>query len=104
MSEGKNKPSENEDYGLEKFQWTLFVVLLIIREFNTFALDKITDKASLSKDISTKIVSTIYINCQYSFYIAFVIGSKARTETAYCILFADFFINLYQALSIAWMD
>ena len=86
-------------------QWVAALFLLLLREVNTWVLQKLMVKAvkehsNDAQEMDAKMAALIYINCQHSFYVAIAIGNTATPATTYILLFGDFMLNMYSSCKI----
>ena len=88
---------------LEYLQWIIGIYILMLRELNSWVLDKLINKAVGFDDIAAKMTAIIYINCQHSFYVAIAIGDATTDETTYLLLIGDFALNIYNSYKIIKM-
>ena len=103
-------------YSLEKFglnvlfnnlplqiQWIMAIIFPLVRELNLWVLSKLLEK---STDLTTtlilvpKLAATLAVNIVHSFFVAMIISTSSTPITSYCLLAADFFLNLYSSYEI----
>ena len=83
-----------------EYQWIFAFILPLIRELNTFLLNKILQKLGKLEDIESKVAVTIQVNINHATFIAVQLGTSASQTTAYCILGIDFLINIWSSFKI----
>ena len=81
-------------------QWIIALILPIIREVNSWVLNKVVKRVALCTDLEAKANVNIVINCAHSLYIAITIATIATPATTYLILGIDFILNLYSCWKI----
>ena len=87
-----------------KMQWLMGLVLPIVRELNTWILNKLLNMSVETDKIVAKLITTISINVVHSFFVAIIISSMANQITSFCILGVDFTLNLYMCYKIIRMQ
>ena len=86
-----------------RIQWSLGLLLPLLREMNFRMLCKILLKSTCDddpKESGTKTLLIIASNSVYLLYVAIKVSHTATQMTSYLILFIDFIINLYSCKNI----
>ena len=85
-----------------RMQWSLGLLLPLLREMNFRMLSRILLKSTCDDDPkeSGKMLLIIASNSVYLLYVAIKVSHTATQMTSYLILFIDFMINLYSCKNI----
>ena len=82
------------------FQWIMAIILPLVRELNSKILNNLLDRSRYCDAIITKLVVTIVINCVHAFFNTMAISFFANQLTTWCILGADFIVNIIHVVNI----
>ena len=91
----------------QDYQWTLGLVCPIVRSICAKILQEIGFKASGSGSKGTRTARTIrisvnhFMETRHGIFLAIVLGG-ANQATVYCILGADFVINIYHGFKVIY--
>ena len=87
----------------QKYQWSISIILPIIREINIWIAQKLAAKGASGDQQGMEIVVGFMICTRHAIFLAVVLGSSATTNTCIMILGVDFIINLYLTFRIIWI-
>ena len=87
----------------QKYQWSISIILPIIREINIWIAQKLAAKGARGDQQGMEIVVGFMICTRHAIFLAVVLGSSATTNTCIMILGVDFIINLYLTFRIIWL-
>ena len=84
----------------KNYQWILALATPLLREINIWAMVRACSKAT-GGAVPHKIIVCHYLETRHAIFLSMILGGIATTESTYCIIAVDFFINIYHGLKIA---
>ena len=81
-------------------QALMAIILPITREFHFWVLGMLRKQSAGTENREAKVLTDIEVNCNYSLFVAIILGTVATEVTSYCILFLEFILNLYSCYKI----
>ena len=81
-------------------QALMAIILPITREFHFWVLGMLRMQSTGTENREAKVLTDIEVNCNYSLFVAIILGTVATEVTSYCILFLEFILNLYSCYKI----
>ena len=76
-------------------QWTIGLILPLLKEFILWLYAKVVFKATAGDELTTKVMTICCVGSVHSFSIALLLSSKVTSTTAHLIMFLDFIPNLW---------
>ena len=85
-----------------RYQWMLGLACPIFRQIFSWALFKLVSKAAgTDADLyKVEFLCNHYVESKHAIFMAIILGSVATDTTTYCIIGADFLINIYHGATI----
>ena len=89
----------------EDIQWTLTLILPIIRELNIRLLQKaVAFRGPGKRDFDhAKLPSSHFMETRHAVYISILVGTMATPTTTYMVLGGDFLMNIYYGVRIIYL-
>ena len=84
------------------FQSVIALGLPVIREAVLFLQEKIVRKTSNGDASGAMIILKYEVSVCYTMMLAFVLGPSTTELTSWCLMGADFMLNLFQCLRLLW--
>ena len=84
-------------------QWTLFILLIGIRELHGWMLSSLGQKVAGFNDKSIEVVASHFAACRHTLFLAVALSTVATNTTSYVILGVDFFINIGLCIIIMYL-
>ena len=82
-------------------QWTVAIVVPLLKEGNDWTMDKLVSKAFMGTDINdAKFVAKAKTSCFFSFWLVLTIGTTATEITSNCLLGVNFGMQLLLCLRV----
>lgn len=84
------------------YQWSLFIVLIIIRELHAKILSSLGRKIAEFDDWCIEIIATHFAACRHTLFLAVAVSTVATNTTSYVILGTDFVTNIIFTIIIIY--
>ena len=84
------------------YQWSLFIVLIIIRELHAKILSSLGRKIAEFDDWCIEIIATHFAACRHTLFLAVAVSTVATNTTSYVILGTDFVTNIIFTITIIY--
>ena len=85
------------------YQWSLFIVLVIIREIHAKILAFLGRKVAEFDDWCIEVIATHFAGCRHTLFLAVAISTVATNTTSYVILGIDFVTNILFSIIIIYL-
>ena len=84
------------------YQWTLAILLQLVREFNCTVLTKVCYKAASCENNAIRITCLHEMGCRHAVFLCVALALLATTTTSFLCLGFDFGINFLLCIKIIW--
>ena len=85
------------------YQWTLFIVLIVIRELHAKVLSILGRKVAEFDDWSIELIGVHFAACRHTLFLAVAISTVATYTTSFVILGIDFITNILLSVMIIYL-
>ena len=88
----------------QDYHLPLVLVLLVVRELNSYCMGYLGKKIAGIPDLNVEIVATLFGGLRHTMFLSVDVGSITTDLVSYTILAADFGINLVCCFLIVWYN
>ena len=86
-----------------EYQPILAMLLIGIREINSWISEKMISKMACGDESGAQFVGSTAIGINHAVFMCYIIGSAATLETSILLLVVDFVINMFLSIKVIWM-
>ena len=86
----------------KNWQWPLFIVVVLVRESNSFLMRYLGSKINGYRDLFADTLANHIAAIRHILFLSVNLGSLTTATTSYLILGSDFVINIFHCFQILW--